>query len=108
MSCLEREHVAGVRAPQLSSNWVATHRSGSDDHSVGTRVSGIPMSRRGASLERELRKVGIVGAGAMGRGIAHVCAAAKCTVQLFDNVEGAATRALESVCSELEQAVAKG
>ena len=35
-------------------------------------------------MSQQIRKVGIVGAGAMGRGIAQVCAAAGCEVALFD------------------------
>jgi 3-hydroxybutyryl-CoA dehydrogenase len=52
--------------------------------------------------------VGIIGAGAMGRGIAQVCAAAGCDVQLFDNAPDAAARAIEFVCDDLKQAAAKG
>nr|WP_250495178.1 3-hydroxyacyl-CoA dehydrogenase [Caballeronia sp. GAWG1-1] len=51
--------------------------------------------------------VGVVGAGAMGRGIAQVCALAGCRVYLFDVSDGAATRALGLVGEDLAQAVAK-
>lgn len=44
----------------------------------------------------------------MGRGIAQVCAAAGCTVQLFDSVKEGVTRAIEAVRADLAQAVAKG
>jgi 3-hydroxybutyryl-CoA dehydrogenase len=56
----------------------------------------------------QVQKVGVVGAGAMGRGIAQICAAAGCTVQLFDSAEEAASRGLASVRDDLAQAVAKG
>ena len=56
----------------------------------------------------ELQNVGIVGAGAMGRGIAQVCAAAGCSVQLFDMSKEAASRAVEVVRNDLAQVVAKG
>ncbi|HSW16844.1 MAG TPA: 3-hydroxyacyl-CoA dehydrogenase [Ramlibacter sp.] len=55
-----------------------------------------------------MRSVGIVGAGAMGRGIAQVCAAAGCAVRLFDAVPEAASRAREAVRADLAQGVAKG
>jgi 3-hydroxybutyryl-CoA dehydrogenase len=44
----------------------------------------------------------------MGRGIAQVCAAAGCGVQLFDTVQEGVTRALEAVRADLAQSVAKG
>jgi len=56
----------------------------------------------------ELQRIGIVGAGAMGRGIAQVCAAAGCTVQLFDMSKEAASRAVDLVRADLAQGVAKG
>ena len=56
----------------------------------------------------ELQRIGIIGAGAMGRGIAQVCAAAGCTVQLFDMSTDAASRALDAVRADLAQGVAKG
>jgi 3-hydroxybutyryl-CoA dehydrogenase len=59
-------------------------------------------------VEQGLQKVGIVGAGAMGRGIAQVCAAAGCTVRLFDAAGDALARALEAVRADLAQGVARG
>lgn len=59
-------------------------------------------------MGQALKMIGIVGAGAMGRGIAQVCAAAGCTVQLFDSVKEGVTRAIEAVRADLAQAVAKG
>lgn len=59
-------------------------------------------------MGQELQKVGIIGAGAMGRGIAQVCAAAGCTVQLFDSVKETVSRALDAVRDDLAQAVTKG
>ena len=57
--------------------------------------------------EQELRRVGIVGAGAMGRGIAQVCAAAGCAVKLFDMSQEAVARAIDAVRDELARAVEK-
>ena len=59
-------------------------------------------------MGRELQKVGVVGAGAMGRGIAQVCATAGCSVRLFDTNEESVKRALEAVRVDLAQSVAKG
>ncbi|WP_233853732.1 3-hydroxyacyl-CoA dehydrogenase [Paraburkholderia sp. HD33-4] len=59
-------------------------------------------------LKEDLRRVGIVGAGAMGRGIAQVCAMAGCSVQLFDAAEAAVSRAIDAVREDLARATAKG
>jgi 3-hydroxybutyryl-CoA dehydrogenase len=59
-------------------------------------------------LNKELRRIGIVGAGAMGRGIAQICASAGHSVLLFDNGDGAVARAIEFVRHDLMVAVAKG
>ncbi|GJH27029.1 3-hydroxyacyl-CoA dehydrogenase [Caballeronia novacaledonica] len=59
-------------------------------------------------MAKALSVVGVVGAGAMGRGIAQVCAMAGCSVQLFDMSDGAASRAISLMRDDLMQAVAKG
>ena len=59
-------------------------------------------------MSQEIRRVGVVGAGAMGRGIAQVCAAAGCKVQLFDMAQDAVARARDAVRDDLAQGVAKG
>lgn len=59
-------------------------------------------------MGQELQTVGIIGAGAMGRGIAQVCAAAGCTVRLFDTAAEAVARAKQTVRDDLAQGVAKG
>ncbi len=59
-------------------------------------------------MESKLQRVGIVGAGAMGRGIAQVCAAAGCEAFLFDSAPEAGTRALNFIREDLMQAVARG
>lgn len=59
-------------------------------------------------MSQEIRRVGVVGAGAMGRGIAQVCAAAGCNVQLFDMAQDAVARARDAVRDDLAQGVAKG
>lgn len=59
-------------------------------------------------MELKIQHIGIIGAGAMGRGIAQVCAAAGCSVQLFDMAPEAVTRAIAAVGEDLAQAVRKG
>jgi 3-hydroxybutyryl-CoA dehydrogenase len=59
-------------------------------------------------MKQEICRVGIVGAGAMGRGIAQVCAAAGCDVQLFDMAAEAVARAHDAVRDDLAQGVTKG
>jgi len=52
--------------------------------------------------------VGIIGAGAMGRGIAQIAAQAGSTVLLMDNAPGAAERARESVAAQWNRLHEKG
>ncbi len=52
--------------------------------------------------------VGIVGTGAMGRGIAQIAAQAGSEVRLFDAQEGAAQRAREALGEQWDRLVAKG
>lgn len=68
----------------------------------------IYISELERHVEQDLQRVGVVGAGAMGRGIAQVCAAAGCTVQLFDSMKDGVKLALEAVRVDLEQSVVKG
>lgn len=59
-------------------------------------------------MGQEVKRVGVIGAGAMGRGIAQVCAAAGCTVQLFDMAAEAVAKARDAVRADLAQGVSKG
>lgn len=52
--------------------------------------------------------IGVIGAGAMGAGIAQVAAAAGHPVRLFDAAEGAAERGLANIANGLEKQVARG
>jgi len=54
------------------------------------------------------KRVGIVGAGTMGAGIAHVCAQAGCKVLLFDAQSGAVARGMATIQKNLEGAVQRG
>ena len=57
---------------------------------------------------REIRSVGVVGAGVMGAGIAQVAAEAGFEVVLFDPLDGATARARQRIAGFLERKVAKG
>jgi 3-hydroxybutyryl-CoA dehydrogenase len=52
--------------------------------------------------------VGIVGAGAMGAGIAQVAAMAGHRVLLFDTRDGAAEAAVEAICAMIDKLITKG
>jgi len=52
--------------------------------------------------------VGVLGAGAMGRGIAQVAAVGGCTVRLFDTKEGAGAEAVAFIDGMLKRAADKG
>lgn len=52
--------------------------------------------------------VGVIGAGAMGRGIAQVAAQGGCAVKIFDAKEGAADKAKSFIEGMFERAVEKG
>jgi len=56
----------------------------------------------------DIRKVGIVGAGQMGSGIAHVCALAGYDVALFDISEESLKKALANINGNMARQVAKG
>ncbi|MDD2808268.1 3-hydroxyacyl-CoA dehydrogenase PaaH [Rhodoferax sp.] len=52
--------------------------------------------------------VAVIGAGAMGAGIAQVAATAGHTVKLLDNRPGAAVQAINGICTQFEKLAAKG
>ncbi len=54
------------------------------------------------------RHVGIVGTGAMGRGIAQIAAQSGAHVQLFDSAAGAAERAQTALFAQWEKLAVKG
>ena len=56
----------------------------------------------------ELRRIGVIGAGQMGRGIAHVCALAGLDVVLTDNNPAALAQARETIAANLGRQVARG
>ena len=54
------------------------------------------------------KNVGIIGAGAMGRGIAQIAVQAGSTVKLVDVQTGAAEKARQSICAQWDRLVEKG
>lgn len=54
------------------------------------------------------KTVGIVGTGAMGRGIAQIATQAGSVVKLMDNQAGAAEKAREAICAQWDKLVEKG
>jgi 3-hydroxybutyryl-CoA dehydrogenase len=56
----------------------------------------------------EIRSLGVVGGGQMGNGIAHVAAAAGCTVVLVDIEDGLLQKARGTIQKNLEREVSKG
>ena len=62
----------------------------------------------GHNLTPEINNVGVIGAGQMGGGIAHVCALAGYNVKLSDVDEGRLGQSLETMSENMERQVAKG
>lgn len=59
-------------------------------------------------MNKELQLIGVVGAGAMGLGIAQVCATAGCQVLMFDLSAAALERAVKAIDADLSSGVARG
>jgi 3-hydroxybutyryl-CoA dehydrogenase len=55
----------------------------------------------------DIKRVGVVGAGTMGNGIAHVFARSGCAVTLYDVEQGFLDRALDSIAKNLARETAK-
>ncbi len=66
------------------------------------------MSEAAAAPIPEIRRIGIIGAGQMGRGIAHVCALAGLGVVLSDVSADALAKAREAIERSLSRQVARG
>ncbi|VTM08187.1 3-hydroxyacyl-CoA dehydrogenase [Pseudomonas aeruginosa] len=58
--------------------------------------------------EQPLTRIGIVGTGAMGQGIAQLAACAGLSVLLFDSRQGAAAQARDAIARTLARQVEKG
>jgi 3-hydroxyacyl-CoA dehydrogenase len=68
------------------------------------RIPGLPESVKAKNVER----VGIIGAGTMGRGIAIACADAGLAVTLIDTAADALARGLDGIRATYESSVQKG
>src|SRR5262249_20081591 len=71
------------------------------------RARAPPVSAGPATLDR-LRRIGVIGAGQMGAGIAHVCALAGFEVTLTDVGESALQRGCETIDRNLSRQVTRG
>ena len=65
------------------------------------------MTAGSVSADR-LRRIGVIGAGQMGAGIAHVCALAGLEVALTDVGEEALRRGRETIDRNLSRQIARG
>lgn len=59
-------------------------------------------------MTHEIRRMAVVGAGIMGTGIAQIAAQAGIEVVLFDNREGAAQAARDTLSQTMDRLVTKG
>ena len=59
-------------------------------------------------MSSDIKKIGVIGAGQMGNGIAHVCALADHDVYLMDVSDEGLEKGLESIRKNLDRAVARG
>ncbi|GAB4527767.1 MAG: 3-hydroxybutyryl-CoA dehydrogenase [Parvularculaceae bacterium] len=66
-----------------------------------------PKEYRGAAMT-DINSIGVIGAGQMGSGIAHVCAAAGFQVVLQDVAQERVDKALAAITKNMERQVAKG
>jgi 3-hydroxybutyryl-CoA dehydrogenase len=78
---------------------------------IKTRPGRIPILKmEGIVVDsgREIATLGVVGAGAMGRGIAQVGMTGGMTVLLYDAAPGAAAKAKDAILAQLDQMATKG
>jgi len=68
----------------------------------------LRQSRIGSGVPTEIRTVGVIGAGQMGNGIAHVCALAGLDVRLHDISEEKINEGLATINGNLARKVARG
>jgi 3-hydroxybutyryl-CoA dehydrogenase len=71
-------------------------------------VSGGAGAAEAATAAAGISRVGVLGAGTMGHGIAQVCAAAGCSVLLHDVDRAAVEAGLGRIRSNLEQGISRG
>ncbi len=71
-------------------------------------VSSADRSTMTGGAPVEIKKVGVIGAGQMGGGIAHVCALAGLDVVLADRDPGALAKALATIGKNMDRQVTRG
>jgi len=59
-------------------------------------------------MSDDIQKIGVIGAGQMGGGIAHVCAASGYDVYLIDQTDEAVSKGLEKLIRNMDRDVARG
>ena len=59
-------------------------------------------------MSDEIQRIGVIGAGQMGGGIAHVCAASGYHVYLIDQTDEAASKGLQKLTHNMDRDVARG
>ena len=59
-------------------------------------------------MSDEIQRIGVIGAGQMGGGIAHVCAASGYDVYLIDQTDEAASKGLKKLTRNMDRDVARG
>ena len=73
-----------------------------------SEAEAAPQATRPSGKTAEIRRIGIIGAGQMGRGIAHVCALAGLSVVLSDVSAEVLAKAREIIGRSLSRQVARG
>lgn len=73
-----------------------------------TTTTGTTTATTSGAEQRDVRRVGVVGGGLMGSGIAEVCAEAGCDVVVAETDDTAAERALERITASLDRGVSRG
>ncbi len=83
-------------------------------NSIASKPNGNPRGFRRDRDSQErgdnvvIEKIGIIGAGQMGNGIAHVCSLAKLDVKLIDINEAQINKALETISKNMGRQIKKG
>ena len=72
------------------------------------KIINIDDEKRSNNMSIEIKNIGVIGAGQMGLGIAHVCAASNYDVKLVDIDDAALARAIDEIDKNLGRLVSRG
>src|SRR5690606_28243239 len=98
---IEEDHFARIASGPVAKAKIRTLFFGVNDaRSMPMRPAGVPAYA--------VRRIGVIGAGQMGSGIAHAAARAGVEVALIDITDEAAERGRAAIAAALERDVAKG